>query len=207
MTRIHATLDEVVSFLDGTMPAREKRRLAAHIDGGCARCGALAAQIKTTLDALNEVPAVPSFADARERALREIRERVEGRGLAALGKAVAARVATLLLDSLRSPAPAGARGGVAPVRHLVFEWEGDRFTIRVALGAEPGTYRVAGQILAAGREDVEVPIHLRPARGRARRTTSRPSGEFLFEGVPPGDYSLVVGYPEGDVVLTGIDLA
>ena len=62
MGRIHPTVDDAVSFHDGTAAPAVRDSVAAHVKSGCASCAAAGVRIRMTLaslraDVLTEVPA------------------------------------------------------------------------------------------------------------------------------------------------------
>jgi hypothetical protein len=211
----HPTHDEIVSWLDGTLLARRRKFLETHMSRGCAPCQAKADGIRATLGALSEFSLAPAIPGAGQRALERIRElaaRDPADGAAALARRARAaleRVASLVFDSWRSPAPAGARAAspsVAAVRQLIYEREDDRYTLRVTRSSSRVPYQIIGQLLMTGQPVDRVALLLRGADGRAVTIRSEDTGEFFFEDVPPGEYTILIRHPDGDVVLPGIDL-
>jgi hypothetical protein len=207
----HPTLEEILSVLDGrrTGPAR------MHVESGCTMCREVADRYRPLLrslaqDRLDEAPAA-----WKRRALAAIaaeRRREAGRAVVRTVSAAISRIASLVVDSGAAPALAGVRAGapagaVAPVRHLIFESETNRFTLRVERSTEGTFYDIRGQILLTQGAADAVPVTLRPQKGRARTTRSETTGEFVFERVHPGRYALVVDAAGGSVTLPGIDLA
>ncbi len=210
MGRLHPTADELVSFLDGTADAAVHAAVTAHLSPGCADCDAAAARVRDSLallrrDALTEVPA--ATVKAALGRLRAARRADTVREVVAQVEAVAARIASLLLDSGATPALAGVRSAaVAPVRQLVYEWDDDRYTVRISRGTTRAAYDVMGQILAADGHVEEVPVRLCPDGGAGRDAMSNATGEFSFDAVGPGRYSIVVGTAGAEVTLPGLEL-
>jgi hypothetical protein len=211
----HPTHDEIVSWLDGTLLARRRKFLETHMSRGCAPCQAKADEIRATLGALREFSLAPAIPGADVRALERIRglaapDPLAGAAdLARRARASLERLAVLVFDSWRSPAPAGARAAlpsVAAVRQLIYEREDDRYTVRVTRSAPRAPYQIIGQLLMIGRPVDRVALLLRGADGRAVTIRSEDTGEFFFEDVPPGEYTILIRHPDGDVILPGIDL-
>jgi hypothetical protein len=211
----HPTHDELVSWLDGTLLARRKKFLETHMSRGCASCQTKADAIRATLGALSEFSLAPEIPGAAARTLARIRELaapdpVAGAGdLARRAREALERVASLVFDSWRSPAPAGARAAspsIAAVRQLIFEREDDRYTVRVTRSSSRAPYQIIGQLLMTGQPVDCVTLLLRGADGRAVTIQSEDTGEFFFEDVPPGEYTILIRHRDGDVVLPGIDL-
>ena len=210
MGRIHPTADELVSLHDGTARPATRLSVTAHLAAGCADCARVANRLHATLDllhrdALVDVPAA-TMKSAREQ-LRAARRRSAVRAVVERLGAIATRIATLLFDSGSSPVVAGMRGStVVPVRQLVYEWEDDRFTLRVSRGAARAAYDVMGQILAADGVVDDLPVRLRPDSGADMEARSSATGEFLFDAVRPGRYSVIVTAAHGEVTLQGLEL-
>lgn len=204
MKNEHPSFDDIASYLDETVTARRRDEIGKHLNT-CTRCDKIATRVRKVLQALRTDALTPAPTGLAEKALGAIREqRVPT--LAERADSLLSRIAALVFDSNTRPAPAGVRGTVAPVRQLVYEWESDRFTIRVQREATGGTYEIRGQILLTeGRVD-GLAVHLRPQSGRGRRTTSAITGEFAFEGVAPGAYSIRIASNGGDISLPGIEL-
>lgn len=215
MKETHPTHDEIVSWLDGTLLARRKKSIETHLSRGCAACEAKADAIRATLGALREFSLAPAIPGADERALERIRELaapgpVDGAAqLARRARAALERVARLVFDSWRSPAPAGARAAspsIAAVRQLIYEREDDRYTVRVTRSSSRAPYQIIGQLLMTGQPVDGVVLLLRAATGAAATIRSEDTGEFFFSDVAPGEYTILIRHPEGDVILPGIDL-
>lgn len=208
MTTAHPTLDQITSLVDGTLSSREGREVKAHLASGCSRCENAAARARTTLDALREHALTPAPPVLVERALEALRARRAPAGaLARRAATLVARIATLVLDSGRSPAPAGVRSSAAAaVRQLVYEWDADRFTVRVQRSGSHDRYEIMGQVLLTEGVVGGLRVTLRPEKGRSQRVLSESTGEFLFANVPAGSYSILVECPGGTVSLPGIEL-
>lgn len=143
----------------------------------------------------------------RNRALGRLRLKVAARtreSLAARALRAVERIASLVLDSAAQPALAGVRGGTASARQLVYEWNADRYALRIQ--RRQAAYDIMGQILRSTGEPSAVRVELRPEHGRARLVRSSTTGEFAFDAVSAGRYSLHVGPPEEAVTLPGVDL-
>lgn len=209
MGRMHPTADEMVSFQDGTATPAIHAAVATHMASGCAECASAAQGLQASLDllrrdALTEVPA--ATVKAALGALRAVRRGEAVRAALDRVDAVAARIASLLFDSGAAPALAGVRGtAVAPVRQLVYEWEADRYTLHISRGTR-AAYDVMGQILSADGTVQDVPVRLCSDGGAGMEALSSATGEFAFDAVRPGRYTVVVAAASGEVTLPGLEL-
>ncbi len=232
MARQHPSLDAIASLLDGTAPEARRRTVRGHLDAGCARCRAQADGFGTVLqdlrlDPLTRVPQqyvhaalaqltatqcrVGAHQAARPGIARAAALVARTTELLSNGAGVAGRIARLALDSAAMPtcaAAAGVRAGGmrAPMRHLVYEQDEDRYTLRIRREASDASYEVMGQILGATPTVPGTPVQLCPETGAPQRAACSPTGEFSFDGIRPGRYQVVIDAPGGAVTLTGLDL-
>ncbi len=204
----HPTLDELLSSLDGrdVSPA-----VSTHLASGCVDCDTASARLRPVLRSLAQDRLEPAPRALKRAALSMIaaeRRREAGRKVVEKLSDVIGRVAALLVDSGAAPALAGTRGSaVAPVRHLIFESDDDRFTVRVERAADRTSYELMGQVLLMTGATGSLPVTLKPEKGRARTAESQTTGEFAFANVQPGRYALIVETMDGPITLPGIDLA
>ncbi len=172
--------------------------VAAHLAAGCEACrGELGfvEQLRRLADPA-VAPEPPSWVLARaERIPAEAREQ----GIVAR----IYRTAALIVDSMRDPMPAAARAVLTEARHLLFRIDDFDIDVRVS-PAGAGQARVSGQVLPPAddaSDALEASIVLsHPAYG----VLSRPGnafGEFTFDSVPEGDYSLVVESGEHRILV------
>jgi hypothetical protein len=208
----HPTLVDILSVLEGRAMSTETSR---HIAQGCTSCGDALARYRPLLRSLAADHLTAAPRDLKRKALLALaaeRRRRAGRAVAEKVSDVIGRIAALILDSGTAPAMAGVRGAavtgsVAPVRHLIFESDNDRFTVRVQRSADCAAFDLMGQVLLTTGAPASVPITLRPEKGRARTAESESTGEFAFANVRPGRYALIVETMDGPVTLPGIDLS
>lgn len=202
----HLTLDEIAALFDGRLEGRAKKAAEAHLKTGCPQCGAEAEEIRAALRALERYDLEPLPTAVAERALAAIRGlRARGSLVKRAGEALE-RIAGLVLDSSREIAPAGVRGAVAPVRQLVYEWEEDRFTLHIRRDDDESAYEIMGRIFSTEGDVAGVAIHLNRASGRGLTARADATGQFVFEGVRRGSYTVRIELPGGDVTLPGIEL-
>ncbi len=202
----HLTLDEIAALLDGRLAGSDRNAAEAHLAGGCAPCRAEADEVRLALRALARYDLEPLPRAVAERALEAIRAlRAGGRLARKVGEALE-RVAALVFDSGAETARVGVRGAVAPIRQLVYEWEEDRFTLHIRREPEESEYEIMGRVFSTVGEVADVEVQLKPASGRARKTRTEATGQFVFEGVRRGRYTVRIDSPGGDVTLPGIEL-
>ncbi len=208
MKTSHLTLDTIAALLDGRLADDVRVQAEAHLAEGCAECRAHAEELGTALRALKSYSLTPVPGAAVERALASLRERGFGAALARKAGEALDRVAALVFDSWKTPATAGVRGSaVAPVRQLVYEWEDDRYTLHVQRDSETDPYVIRGRVFLTEGNAGAINVHLSPATtARARKAKTDASGEFVFETVRRGRYTVRIEAPGGDVTLSGIEL-
>jgi hypothetical protein len=109
-------------------------------------------------------------------------------------------IATLIFDSFRQPALAGARGTAASARQLVMRAE--EFDIHIKVWGESDHRQILGQLLPRnGQNFLQVArFHLLRNGERVETTAVDELGEFLFTDVPEGDLSLQIDLPNLTVI-------
>lgn len=116
-------------------------------------------------------------------------------------------VAQLTFDSRLQPALVGARGGPTEPGQLLYTT--DRMDIELhLLPAESGQVRILGQALPRD-PDLNVAncaVQLLAGEREVGLTSTSTLGEFSFEAVPGGGYTLVLVSEEGEVELEHVDL-
>ena len=110
-------------------------------------------------------------------------------------------VASIVFDSFRQPALAGARGNSAPlVRQMVMRAED--FDVHIKIWGEPDHRQMLGQLLARKGRDVirSARFHLLRNGERVDSTMTDDMGEFCFVNLPHGDLSLQIDLPNLTVI-------
>jgi hypothetical protein len=110
-------------------------------------------------------------------------------------------LATVIFDSFREPAFAGARGATAATaRQLVMRAE--EFDIHIKIWGEQDRKKMLGQLLPRSGEDFvhAARFHLLRNGERLETTAVDDMGEFHFTDVPDGDLSLQIDLPNLTVV-------
>jgi hypothetical protein len=117
-------------------------------------------------------------------------------------------VAQLTFDSRLQPALAGLRGGPAEPGQLLYTT--DRLDIELhLLPAGPGRVRILGQALSRDPDlnVADCAVQLLAGEREIGLTSTNELGEFTFEAIPGGDYTLVLVSEEGEIDLKHVDLA
>ena len=131
-------------------------------------------------------------------------ERVEGRRQPGLFQRL---VAQLTFDSRLQPALVGVRGGPVEPGQLLYTT--DRLDIELhVLSAGPGQVRILGQALSRDPElnVADCAVQLLAGEREIGLTSTNELGEFTFEAIPCGDYTLVLVSEEGEIELEHVDL-
>jgi len=116
-------------------------------------------------------------------------------------------VAQLTFDSRLQPALVGVRGGPVEPGQLLYTT--DRLDIELhVLSAAPGQVRILGQALSRDPElnVADCAVQLLEGEREIGLTSTNELGEFTFEAIPCGDYTLVLVSEEGEIELEHVDL-
>jgi hypothetical protein len=194
----------LVGFAARDLAAEATDAIRAHLADGCSACerelASLAELRRLAEPALLEDP--PSWVLRRAETIPgEVRENRLSRYLGT--------VARLVFDTFRDPLPQGARAAAATNRQMLFRVDDYDVDVRVeAAGAS--RFRVSGQVLPGPDrplEDVagaEVGI-VTEGRTVALCATNE-IGEFAFDSLGTGDYSLAIDVNEEILLVEGITL-
>jgi hypothetical protein len=191
---MHLSSETALDFIDGRLAKDEETFWRKHMEicNQCTEDLGLWRQLGTDLkrphlksvpaDVLNKVTEFfPYRRDESQFSLRSV-------------------IATLIFDSFRQPALAGARGVAASARQLVMRAE--EFDIHIKVWGEPDHRQILGQLLPrSGRNFLRVArFHLLRNGERVESTAVDEIGEFHFTDVPEGDLSLQIDLPNLTVI-------
>jgi hypothetical protein len=188
--------EALMAYAAGEGEGPDAAGVVSHVASGCAAC-------RADLDAIEALRRLSSAADSAPAPPPWVLNRAARIPTNRLAASRIYRVASLVFDTLRDPTPAGARSAARGSRQMLFS-EGDvDLDVRVTPAGE-GRARVAGQVLPAEERgagafatfDVTL-VH--PDRG-AVTVRSNDLGEFAFDAVAEGDYSLLVEV-DGETLL------
>jgi hypothetical protein len=191
---MHLNSEIAVDFIEVRLPKDEQTFWQKHLEG-CNECtedlGSWQ-QLVTDLKRshLKSVPA------AVRNNVIEFFPRRRGES----GSGVRSVIATLIFDSFRQTAFAGARGPSAAARQLVMRAED--FDVHIKVWGEPEHRQMLGQLLPrSGESFVRVArFHLLRNGERIETVPIDEMGEFQFTDVPEGDLSLQIDLPNLTVI-------
>lgn len=110
--------------------------------------------------------------------------------------------AQLLWDSRRQLAVQGLRTASPDRYHLLYTT--DRVDIEISVQPQAGQFDLEGELLPRDPDDAIAPalVHLQPSdrRGATHETHSDSDGHFRFQGVAPGQYTLLVTPRTGELL-------
>jgi len=141
----------------------------------------------------------------RETLRTHFRRWAEGRRRPSLFQRLAAQ---LTFDSRLQPVLARARGGSAATGQLLYTTNLVDIELHL-LPAGPDQVRILGQALARNPDlnVADCSVQLLAGEREIGLTSTSTLGEFTFEAVPGGDYTLILVSEEGEVELEHVDLA
>ncbi|PYV18833.1 MAG: hypothetical protein DMG21_03890 [Acidobacteria bacterium] len=94
------------------------------------------------------------------------------------------RIAWILFDSFRRPAPPGTRGSSGSTRQFAYQHDDVIVDIAIEPVAESGRISLVGQIMdrRSGKgPNISLPVTLTSRKGPVARAQTNPMGEFVFE--------------------------
>jgi hypothetical protein len=196
------SFESLVSYVAGDIDPAARERVGRHLASGCERCrGEVDAIADLRRLAAQTPPAVPR--DVRRRALGALGGDAWRRLVDQVGRA-----AELVVDTRREPAAAGARRAAPAARQLLFTGFGYDVTVRV-VSVRSGALRLAGHVLPGPGRPPESAAGLEVALERGGRPLAlgrtNDLGEFAFEGLEAGAYTIYVDLSEGFLVLPDVD--
>ena len=101
-------------------------------------------------------------------------------------------IASLVYDSLNEPLPLGVRKRDLPARQALYKTDGMQLDLKIEVGDENGL--IIGQIVAdqSGLDIVGLQIELTDKGEVIGKSRTNALGEFIFQGLPDGNYELQV---------------
>lgn len=212
---MHLSSDTVLDFIEGRLAQDEQRFWRRHLEvcDTCTQDVSSWRQLATDLKRLhlksasNEVLTkvigfYPNQQNDSQSSLRSVIATLvfDSFREPAFAGARGVSTATLVFDSFREPSFAGARGVSASARQLVMRAE--EFDIHIKLWGEPGHRNILGQLLPRGAQNFlrVARFHLLQNGERVESTIVDEIGEFHFRDVPEGDLSLQIDLPNLTVI-------
>ena len=201
-TRI--SLKTLADLVDGRLSEDEAAEVRRQLADANPRTRADLAWLQALATFRRAMPLEAPPERVRETLRTHFRRWAEGRRRPSLFQRLAAQ---LTFDSRLQPALAGARGRPAASGQLLYTT--DRMDIELhLLPAGPGQVRILGQALARdpNLNVADCAVQLLAGEREIGLTSTSTLGEFTFESVPGGDYTLVLVSEEGEVELEHVDL-
>jgi hypothetical protein len=186
--------ETLLAFVADESEPDERSLVVAHLETGCEPCRREVAAVSE----LRRLARDERFLAPSPRVLDRAARIPSARGTAS----ELYRVAALLFDTLTTPLPLGARSALASERQLLFHADEYDIDVHVA-SAGSGAVRISGQVLPPARDSsisgLEVTlVHAdRPPISASTNTL----GEFAFDGVPEGEYGLIVECEGGRLLV------
>ena len=191
--------EDLLSFAAGELEAADAARISDHLATSCARCATDLAHVRS----LRDVAGSDALQDPPEWVLRRAAS-IPSEPPASRVAQLAGRLAALVYDTLRDPLPAGARAVAAHSRQMLFRALDYDIDVRVA-SAAGGSVRISGQVLPGPERPIDdvagIDVVLLADGSAAGQHVTNELGEFEFDGVAPGDYSLAIEAAEDRIVV------
>jgi len=199
--------ERLIEYLDGRLSDEDARPVAEHLAEGCGRCdgdrrwyGLLA-----SMKRVPEMVEPPEWVFRRALRLFENRPRAERTGMRALRAA-----ARLIFDSFSQPAPAGARSGAAPSRHLLYAVDDYSIDVRIAASGDAGVDLV-GQVLSTSESGFDMVAGIAIDLAREGETISSAVtdevGVFTIRRLGAGEYDLQIDAPGMIIDVVGLPVS
>ena len=201
-TRI--SLKTLADLVDGRLSEGEAAEVRSRLADADPRTQADLAWLQALATFRRAMPLEAPPKRVRETLCTHFRRWAEGRRRPSLFQRL---VAQLTFDSRLQPALASARGRPTASGQLLYTT--DRMDIELhLLPAGPGQVRILGQALARDPDlnVADCAVQLLAGEREIGLTSTSTLGEFTFEAVPGGDYTLVLVSEEGEVELEHVDL-
>jgi len=199
--------EQLLDYVDDRLDRSATEAIAGHLQSGCRGCSRDLAwyqqlkQVAASDDSIEPPPWV------LKRALRLFNApRVRTNIAAQVGRLVA----SLVYDSLRGPAVAGARSGGVEARQLMYR--AADYSIDVQIDAsDRQRAALTGQILREGELTFEsvagLPLDLMQSGGSSFSTVTNDRGEFTIPAVEFGSYDLRVVLYNASITIVGLPIS
>jgi hypothetical protein len=191
----------IAGFVAAGLDTETRAAVEAHIERGCAVCEREVARFEglRKIDLLEDPP---PWVLARAAAIpRDLRE---GRLSRLLGVA-----ASVVFDTFRDPLPAGARSTTSAGRQLLYRALDYDVDVRLD-AAGGGLFRVTGQVLPGPDRPLEAVAGVDVALTTNGRTVATCAtneiGEFVFESVAEGEYTITLDMSEEILLIERVTL-
>jgi hypothetical protein len=198
--------DQLLDYVDDRLDRTATEAIAGHLRAGCRECSRDLAwyqqlkQVAASDDSIEPPPWV------LKRALRLFNAPRVRMNIAQVGRVVA----SLVFDSLRGPAVAGARSGGVEARQLMYRAADYSIDVQIA-ASDRQRAALTGQILREGELTFEsvagLPLDLMRSGGSTFSTVTNDRGEFTITAVEFGSYDLRVDLNNASITIVGLPIS
>jgi hypothetical protein len=115
-------------------------------------------------------------------------------------------LASLIRDSFNDPLPVGVRRRDLPPRQTLYRAEGFQLDLKIQLSDDRGV--IIGQILSEEAPPVDTAglrVDLNQEGSDARSSVTNEWGEFMFEGLPHGNYEIEISLNDTRIRLPRVE--
>lgn len=197
--------EQLLDYVDGRLDRAVAATVSTHLASGCGVCDGDRAwyQDLKVVAASDDSTAPPTW--VLNRALRLF----NAPATTTIVGRVASVVASLVFDSLRRPALAGARSSGVEARQLLYRAEDYSIDLQVDVVGQ-GSAELTGQILRQGELRFEsvagLQLDLILNGGTIDSTITNDRGEFQVSAVDLGSYDLRVDASEASITIVGLPI-
>jgi len=199
--------EQLLDYLDGRLDGAAAQSAATHLALGCGECAGDRSwyqQVKLVAASDDSIEPPPWVLKRALRLFNAPSARMKVTALA--GRAVA----SLVFDSLRKPAVAGARSSGVEGRQLLYRAEDYCIDVQVA-ASDQSRAELTGQILREGELMFEsvagLQLDLMHNGGTILSTVTNDRGEFTIPAIAFGSYDLRVDVNEASITIVGLPIA
>lgn len=199
------TFEQLVEWLDGRLPPDEAAAVAAALEQPDAATQANLDWLRRFHGARHQV----RLALPPQRVRTELTRRFEAFAQERRQPGFFQRLMALLsFDSGAGLAVAGVRSAATQgqQRQLVFVADAAEIVLNVLPRAQDRQVNLTGQVFPALAAPARFSVHLLRDSAEVALTSTDDLGEFGFEGLPAGEYDLVVSSDQFEVVMSPVPL-
>ncbi len=184
-------MEQLLDTAQGRAEPLVADRVHTHLASGCARCQGNWDWIQRIVN----VTATDDSVEPPQWVLNRAVRLFESHGPQHKPSVWQRIAASLVFDSLIQPQPVAIRQTTQAARQCLYragEWDVD---LSFEAGEDPETVNITGQILKGeglAQEVVGIPVHLIQGGQTVASTAANRLGEFTFDHIAPGAYSLSI---------------
>ncbi len=200
----HPTFEQLVDFVEGNLPEKERLEIEAHLAKACPECTRQIERIREILQvSAADRTSAPESA-VLLKAVRAMKDREKNAGQTLIQK-----IASLVFDNRRQLAAISLRGGPSVQRMLLYT--APPLDIDLQITPQEDHLRILGQVLDSSRKETFpaafVSMVESKSGDRMYAAETDLTGKFHFENIPAGRYELVFDLMDQEVKVTNLDLA